>query len=67
MEIRRSIEIGLLCSQYEREDRPTMAEVLEMLHGKKELPTPKKPRYLEQQDEGSASPPALSFRSSMAE
>ncbi|KAG2564912.1 hypothetical protein PVAP13_7NG108934 [Panicum virgatum] len=45
-EIEKCLEIGLLCAQYDRGDRPTMAEVLEMLDGKRSLWAPKKPAYL---------------------
>ncbi|OQU83966.1 putative receptor-like protein kinase At4g00960 isoform X2 [Sorghum bicolor] len=45
MEIRRHVQVGLLCAQQDRTDRPTMADVLQMLSGKKQLPTPKKPTY----------------------
>ncbi|OQU84040.1 cysteine-rich receptor-like protein kinase 15 isoform X2 [Sorghum bicolor] len=44
-EIKRCFEIGLLCTQFERAKRPTMASVLEMLNGKKELTTPWQPEY----------------------
>ena len=46
MEIRRCVQVGLLCIQHHREDRPSIADVLEMLNGKEELPTPKKPAYM---------------------
>ncbi|XP_072146435.1 receptor-like serine/threonine-protein kinase SD1-6 [Setaria viridis] len=46
VEIKRCIQIGLLCAQHESADRPTMADVLLMLNGEKELPTPKKPAYI---------------------
>ncbi|CAL4978880.1 unnamed protein product [Urochloa decumbens] len=42
-EIMKCVEVGLLCAQHDRANRPTMAEVLQMLYGLKELPTPKKP------------------------
>jgi serine/threonine protein kinase len=42
MEIRRWVQVGQLCIQDDREDRPTIADVLEMLNGKEELPSPKK-------------------------
>ncbi|XP_062197131.1 cysteine-rich receptor-like protein kinase 10 [Phragmites australis] len=45
MEINRCVKVGLLCTESDRADRPSMADVLEMLNGKKELPTPKKPHY----------------------
>lgn len=46
-EIERCMEIGLLCTQYDREDRPPMLGVLEMLEGTRRLWTPKKPAYLQ--------------------
>ncbi|XP_062197129.1 G-type lectin S-receptor-like serine/threonine-protein kinase At1g61400 [Phragmites australis] len=52
MEIKRCVQVGLLCSQFDRADRPSMADVLEMLNGKKELPTPKKPHYITLDEEG---------------
>jgi L1 cell adhesion molecule like protein len=42
MEIERCVNIGLLCSEFDPKIRPTMADVLEMLNGKKELPARKK-------------------------
>ena len=45
IEIKRCLEIGLLCTQFEPAKRPTMAEVLDMLNGKKQLATPKQPEY----------------------
>ncbi|CAL4986146.1 unnamed protein product [Urochloa decumbens] len=45
--IKRYVEVGLVCAQQDRADRPTMADVLEMLKGKKKLPIPKKPTYTE--------------------
>jgi hypothetical protein len=45
-EINRCIEIGLLCTQFKLEDRPTMSDILEMINGKKKLPMAKKPRYI---------------------
>ena len=50
-EIKRCVKVGLLCLQSDRADRPTMADVLEMLHGKKRLPTLKKPAYMESESE----------------
>ncbi|PUZ45732.1 hypothetical protein GQ55_8G248300 [Panicum hallii var. hallii] len=44
-EIKRCLEVGLLCTQFAPADRPTMAEVLDMLNGKKQLATPKQPGY----------------------
>ena len=57
--IRRWVQVGLLCVEENREDRPSIADVLEMLNGKEELPTPKKPAYLisdegKSDEEGSA-------------
>ncbi|KAL6907826.1 hypothetical protein ACP4OV_001996 [Aristida adscensionis] len=51
MEIRRCVEIGLLCAQHDRADRPSMADVLKMLNGNIELPTPKKPGYIKLPEE----------------
>ncbi|TVU23610.1 hypothetical protein EJB05_25985, partial [Eragrostis curvula] len=52
MEIKRCMCIGLLCTQFDRADRPTMKDVIEMLNGDEELPTPKTPKfYNELQDE----------------
>ncbi|CAL4982844.1 unnamed protein product [Urochloa decumbens] len=45
--IKRYVEVGLVCAQPDRAYRPTMADVLEMLKGKKKLPIPKKPTYTE--------------------
>ncbi|CAL4986105.1 unnamed protein product [Urochloa decumbens] len=39
-EIKRFLAIGLVCTEYDQNDRPTMLDVLEMLDGKKEVPTP---------------------------
>lgn len=44
-EIKRCLEVGLLCTQFAPAERPTMAEVLDMLNGKKQLATPKQPGY----------------------
>lgn len=47
VEIKKCIQVGLLCSQHEWADRPTMADVLLMLiSGEKQLPTPRKPGYI---------------------
>ena len=46
VEIKRCTEVGLLCAQSDRSDRPSMADVVAMLNGEKELPTPKKPEYI---------------------
>ncbi|CAL4990464.1 unnamed protein product [Urochloa decumbens] len=46
-EARRCLEIGLLCTQSDWADRPTMLDVVEMLEldSKRELPTPKRQEY----------------------
>ncbi|CAN6373412.1 unnamed protein product [Urochloa humidicola] len=70
-EIMRCVKIGLLCAQHDPADRPTMAEVLQMLYGLKELqnpkktqymPTPKKTQFMEPDDEkwSISSPPSPS-------
>lgn len=46
MEFKRCVEVALLCTQFDRADRPPMEDVLQMLHGMKELPTPRKPSYM---------------------
>ena len=46
MEIKRCVEVALLCTQCDRADWPPMEDVLQMLRGLKELPTPKKPSYM---------------------
>ena len=38
------MEVGLLCVEMNKEDRPTIEDVLGMLNGVKELPSPKQPR-----------------------
>jgi L1 cell adhesion molecule like protein len=43
MEIKKCIEIGLLCVELNKEDRPSMEDVLGMLNGVKELPALKQP------------------------
>jgi hypothetical protein len=43
MAVKMCMEVGLLCTQLDRNDRPTMADVLAMLNGRKELPDPKNP------------------------
>jgi hypothetical protein len=62
MEIKRCVEVGLLCAQEDPANRPTMADVLQMLCGLKELPTPKKPHYMGQDVEEyyAISPPSPS-------
>jgi len=47
MEIKRCVEVALLCTQCDRADRPPMEDVLQMLRGRKEMPTPQKPSYME--------------------
>ncbi|WVZ49908.1 hypothetical protein U9M48_001227 [Paspalum notatum var. saurae] len=46
VEIKRCIQVGLLCAQHECADRPTMVDALLMLHGEKTLPNPRKPGYI---------------------
>ncbi|CAO2150067.1 unnamed protein product [Urochloa humidicola] len=46
VEIKRCIKVGLLCTQHEVAERPSIADVLLMLNGEKELQTPKKPAYI---------------------
>ncbi|WVZ49930.1 hypothetical protein U9M48_001245 [Paspalum notatum var. saurae] len=46
LEMKRYTQVGLLCVQDDRKDRPTMADVLEMLHGEEELLTPRKPSFI---------------------
>lgn len=43
IQIKRCIEIGLLCIDFDKICRPTMAKVLEMLNGDTKLPRPKQP------------------------
>lgn len=43
IDMKRYVVVGLLCAQGRRAYRPSMADVLKMLNGNKELPTPKKP------------------------
>ncbi|KAG2559177.1 hypothetical protein PVAP13_8NG295300 [Panicum virgatum] len=45
-EIKRCVEVALLCTQCDPADRPPMEDVLQMLPGLKKLPTPKKPSYM---------------------
>ena len=47
IEIKRCVEVALLCTQCDPADRPPMEDVLQMLRGLKEMPTPKKPSYME--------------------
>ncbi|TKW02281.1 hypothetical protein SEVIR_8G235200v4 [Setaria viridis] len=47
MQIKKCMEIGLLCVEEDREHRPTMADVLAMLNGVKELPALKRPWGIE--------------------
>jgi len=42
MEIERCLKVGQLCTELEPENRPTVADVVDMLSGKKMLPTQKK-------------------------
>ncbi|RCV39434.1 hypothetical protein SETIT_8G224400v2 [Setaria italica] len=43
MQIKKCMEVGLLCVEKDEERRPTMADVLAMLNGVKELPALKRP------------------------
>ncbi|CAD6235300.1 unnamed protein product [Miscanthus lutarioriparius] len=43
MQIKKCMEVGLLCVELDKEHRPTMADVLAMLNGVKELPALKRP------------------------
>ncbi|TKW02406.2 hypothetical protein SEVIR_8G235633v4 [Setaria viridis] len=43
MQIKKCMEVGLLCVELDKEYRPTMADVLDMLNGMKELPALKRP------------------------
>ncbi|WVZ49889.1 hypothetical protein U9M48_001211 [Paspalum notatum var. saurae] len=61
MEVKRYTQVGLLCIQDDRADRPTMADVLEMLHdGHKSLPTPKIPSFVKSGEEKSVEEMAAS-------
>ncbi|EES10219.2 protein NSP-INTERACTING KINASE 3 [Sorghum bicolor] len=40
-DVARCLMVGLLCREFDPADRPTMAEVLDMLNGEKEVPAPK--------------------------
>lgn len=53
-EIKRCVMVGLLCAQVRRAYRPSMADVLEMLNGDRELPNPKKPAYILSDEERSS-------------
>ncbi|PAN43682.1 hypothetical protein PAHAL_8G255300 [Panicum hallii] len=53
-EIKRCVMVGLLCAQDRRAYRPSMADVLEMLNGDRELPNPKKPAYILSDEERSS-------------
>lgn len=39
MQVKRCTDVGLLCIEYERNDRPAMVDVLAMLNGEKDVPT----------------------------
>lgn len=41
-EVIRCVDVVMLCTEADPADRPTMADVVDMLSGKKQLPTPKK-------------------------
>lgn len=42
----RSIQISLLCMEYQPEHRPSMSSVVFMLGGESDLPQPKQPGFL---------------------
>lgn len=44
IQIKKCMEVGLLCVEMNKEDRPTIEDVLGMLNGVKELPAPKQPQ-----------------------
>jgi len=44
-EVKRCIQIGLLCAQGDAEKRPTMASVVLNLNSDSELPEPQKPAF----------------------
>ena len=44
IQIKKCMEVGRLCVEMNKEDRPTIEDVLGMLNGVKELPAPKQPR-----------------------
>ncbi|KAJ9136270.1 hypothetical protein P3X46_033362 [Hevea brasiliensis] len=46
LEVRRCIQIGLLCVQEEATGRPTMPHVVLMLNGETALPCPKRPAFI---------------------
>ena len=47
MEIKRCVQVALLCTQCDRADRPSMEDVLQMLRDLKEMSAPQKPSYME--------------------
>ncbi|XP_057458962.1 G-type lectin S-receptor-like serine/threonine-protein kinase At4g27290 [Lotus japonicus] len=49
-EVKRCIQVGLLCVQHRPEDRPDMSSVVLMLNGEKLLPEPKLPGYYNEND-----------------
>ena len=67
MEIKRCVEVALLCTQCDRADRPAMEDVLQMLRGLKEVPTPQKPSYMERPLYNDSSPSMLSSPSILSD
>lgn len=54
-EVRRSVQLGLLCVQERATDRPTMSDVVFMLsHQSMALPLPKEPAFLSQVNSATA-------------
>ncbi|MED6167532.1 hypothetical protein PIB30_003504 [Stylosanthes scabra] len=49
-EVKRSIQVGLLCVQRNPEDRPSMSEVQMMLSSECALPRPEKPGFFTERD-----------------
>ncbi|CAA7020826.1 unnamed protein product [Microthlaspi erraticum] len=56
-EVKRCVQIGLLCVQYQAMDRPNIKQVVTMLTSTMDLPKPKQPVFaLDTSDEDSLSP-----------
>lgn len=36
-DVRRCMDVGMMCCQYDQKQRPTMPDVIDMLNGEKEL------------------------------
>lgn len=45
-QVERSIDIGLLCSQEDPMERPTMLDVLKMLNSEERPPAPPRPSFI---------------------